>query len=165
MEVDITGTLVWFYKICPREVWLMVRNILPDQKDDNIDYGRFLHDTTYQGNEKEVLFGNVKFDVIFKTENKLVIGETKKTSKYEDASRYQLAFYLQVLKKAGIYAEGQLLYPEEKKRVDVILTEQLEEELEQIKQKIILIAEKEKAPQPKKNSFCKKCGYREYCFS
>lgn len=165
MDVDVTGTLVWFYKICQREVWLMARNILPDQGDDNIDYGRFLHEHTYQRNEKEVLFGNVKFDVIFKTKDKLVIGETKKTSKYEEASRYQLAFYLQVLKHAGIYAEGQLLYPEEKKRVDVILTEQLEEELEQIKKNIVQIAKEEQAPQPKKNSFCRKCGYREYCFS
>ncbi len=163
--MNITGTLVWFYKICPREVWMMARNIVPDQKDENIDYGRFLHENTYQRNEKEVVFGNVKFDVIFKTKNKLVIGETKKTSKYEEASKYQLAFYLQVLKNAGIHADGQLLYPEEKRRVDVILTEKLEDELEQIKQKIIEIAESEQAPQPRKNPFCKNCGYREYCFS
>ena len=120
--MEVTGTLVWYYKICKREVWMMARGILPDQKDENIDYGRFLHEETYKRNEKEVMFGNVRFDVIFKNEEKLVIGETKKTSKYEDASKYQLAFYLKVLKEAGIYAEGQLLYPEEKKRVDVILT-------------------------------------------
>lgn len=163
--MEVTGTLVWFYKICRREVWLMARNILPDQKDENIDYGRFLHETTYQRNEKEVLFGNVRFDVIFKNKDKLVIGETKKTSKYEEASRYQLAFYLSVLKESGIEAEGQLLYPEEKKRVDVKLTDELLQELEEIKRDIIHIAEAEKPPLPRKNTYCKRCGYKEYCYA
>lgn len=109
------GTLVWFYKICKREVWLMSKNILPDQMDENIDLGRFIHENSYQRKEKEVLFGNVKFDVVFENEDKLVIGETKKTSKYENASKYQLAYYLFVLKDSGINAEGVLLYPEEKR--------------------------------------------------
>ena len=120
------GTLVWFYKICKREVWLMSKNILPDQMDENIDLGRFIHENSYQRKEKEVLFGNVKFDVVFENEDKLVIGETKKTSKYENASKYQLAYYLFVLKDSGINAEGVLLYPEEKKRTKVILTKELE---------------------------------------
>lgn len=163
--MEITGTLIWYYKICKREVWMMSRNIIPDQQDDNIDIGRFLHETTYQRNDKEVVFGNVRFDVIFKNNEKLVIGETKKTSKYEEASRYQLAFYLAVLKEAGIYAEGQLLYPEEKKRVDVLLTSNMEKELEFIKEDIQKIAECEKAPCPQKIPFCKNCGYKEYCYS
>ena len=163
--MEVTGTLVWYYKICKREVWMMARSILPDQKDENIDYGRFLHEETYKRNEKEVMFGNVRFDVIFKNEEKLVIGETKKTSKYEDASKYQLAFYLKVLKEAGIYAEGQLLYPEEKKRVDVILTRELDEQLCESEEDIVRIAEAKRPPLPKKIGVCKSCGYREYCYS
>lgn len=163
--MDVTGTLVWFYKICKREVWLMSRNIVPDQKDDNIDYGRFLHENTYKRSEKEVAFGNVRFDVIFKSKDKLIIGETKKTSKYEDASKYQLAFYLGLLKAAGVNADGQLLYPEERKRVDVILTPEMEQELETIKKDIIRIALSKQAPLPKKIPYCKNCGYKEYCYS
>ena len=163
--MDVTGTLVWYYMICPREVWMMSRNILPDQKDENIDYGRFLHENTYKRNEKEVSFGNVKFDVIFKSAHKLVIGETKKTSKYEKASKYQLAFYLKVLRDVGVAAEGQLLYPEERRRVDVILTDELERELEIIRERITEIAESETAPRSKKIPFCKNCGYREYCYA
>ena len=56
--VEITGTLIWFYKICGREVWLMAHSIIPDQQDDNIDIGRFLHENTYQRNKKEIVFGN-----------------------------------------------------------------------------------------------------------
>lgn len=157
------GTLVWFYKICKREVWLMSKNILPDQMDENIDLGRFIHENSYQ--RKEVLFGNVKFDVVFENEDKLVIGETKKTSKYENASKYQLAYYLFVLKDSGINAEGVLLYPEEKKRTKVILTKELEEELKDIIKEIEEIQEKNIPPELKKINFCKNCGYREYCYS
>ena len=159
------GTLVWFYKICKREVWLMSKNILPDQMDENIDLGRFIHENSYQRKEKEVLFGNVKFDVVFENEDKLVIGETKKTSKYENASKYQLAYYLFVLKDSGINAEGVLLYPEEKKRTKVILTKELEDELKDIIKEIEDIQEKNIPPELKKINFCKNCGYREYCYS
>ncbi|MDY4077914.1 MAG: CRISPR-associated protein Cas4 [Clostridium sp.] len=159
------GTLIWFYKICKREVWLMSKNILPDQMDENIDLGRFIHENSYQRKEKEVLFGNVKFDVVFENEDKLVIGETKKTSKYENASKYQLAYYLFVLKDSGINAEGVLLYPEEKKRTKVILTKELEEELKDIIKEIEEIQEKDIPPELKKINFCKNCGYREYCYS
>nr|WP_290755281.1 Dna2/Cas4 domain-containing protein [Anaerostipes sp.] len=85
--MEVNGTLIWFYKICKREVWMMAHNILPDQKDENIDIGRFMHEHSFQRNEKEVLFGNVRFDVIFKNKDEIVIGETKKSSKY------QLAFF------------------------------------------------------------------------
>lgn len=163
--MEVNGTLIWFYKICKREVWMMAHNILPDQKDENIDFGRFMHEHSFERNEKEVLFGNVRFDVIFKSEDELVIGETKKTSKYQEASKYQLAFYLKVLKNAGIDARGRLLYPTEKKRVDIELTEDLENEIDQIQIEIIRIGEAEKPPLPKKIPFCRNCGYKEYCFA
>ena len=163
--MSANGTLVWFYKICKREVWLMSKNILPDQMDENIDLGRFIHENSYQRKDKEVLFGNVKFDVVFENEDKLVIGETKKTSKYENASKYQLAYYLFVLKNCGINAEGVLLYPEEKKRTKVILTKELEEELKKIIKEIEKIQEEEEPPELKKINFCKNCGYKEYCYS
>lgn len=163
--MEIGGTLIWYYKICPREVWLMYHDIVPDQKDDNIDYGRFLHEKTYKRNEKEILFGNVRFDVIFKNKNKLIIGETKKTSKYAEASKYQLAYYLLVLEQSGILAEGQLLYPEEKKRVDVVLTDSMRNELEEIQESVEKICNQQKPPVPEKISFCKNCGYKEYCYS
>ncbi|BBE30401.1 hypothetical protein OSSY52_05420 [Tepiditoga spiralis] len=77
-----TGTLIWYYKICKREVWFMSRNIIPDQYDENIDYGRFLHEQVYQKKKKEISFGRVKFDLVYKSKDKLIIGEIKKTSKF-----------------------------------------------------------------------------------
>lgn len=163
--MDVNGTLIWYYNICKREVWMMSRNIVPDQSEDNIDYGKFMHENTYKRNKKEILFGNVKFDVLLESKDKLVIGETKKTSHYESASRYQLLYYLKQLKEAGIEAEGVLLYPEEKKRVPVLLDDKSEIELDRMAEDIVNIAGNEVPPAVKKCKYCGKCGYREYCFA
>lgn len=163
--MEVNGTLIWYYKICKREVWLMSRNIVPDQSDENIDYGRFLHEHTYQRNKKEILFGNVKFDVLLHNKEELVIGETKKSSTYEEASKWQLLYYLKVLDEAGISARGQLLYPEEKKRVDVEWTEETKVQLEEIQREVQKIMDLEYPPKIEKGRFCAKCGYNEYCFA
>lgn len=162
---NINGTLMWYYKICKREVWLMSRNIIPDQKDTNIDIGKFIHETVYSRNKKEIEFGNVKFDVLLNTKGSLVIGETKKTSKFQEASQMQLLYYLRELKKAGINAKGVLLYPEEKKRVEVELTEDNILELEKAENEIISIINSEIPPPVIKNKYCRSCGYREYCYA
>jgi CRISPR-associated exonuclease Cas4 len=164
-EDKINGTLMWYYKICKREVWLMSKNIIPDQKDTNIDIGRFIHEMSYSRNKKEIEFGNVKFDVLLNTKDQLVIGETKKSSKFQEASRLQLLYYLRELKNANIDAKGILLYPEEKKRVEVELNEENIIELEKAEDEIVEIMNKEVPPPVAKNKFCRSCGYREYCFA
>ena len=163
--MEVNGTLVWYYMICKREVWLMSRNIVPDQKDTNIDIGKFIHETVYNRNKKEIEFGNVKFDIMFKNKNELVIGETKKTSKFQKASQMQLLYYLRELNKAGINAKGVLLYPEEKKRIETELTKEKALELEQIEGAIKLIMDNEVPPPVIKNKYCRSCGYREYCYA
>ena len=165
MSIEVNGTLVWFYNICKREVWLMSRNIVPDQHNENIEIGRFIHEYSYKRKEKEISFGSVKFDVMFKSKEKLVIGETKKSSKYKEASKWQLIFYLKVLKEAGINADGVLLYPEEKKREEVILNDENIKKLEEIIKDIKKICNKESPEPVKKIDFCKNCAYKEYCYA
>ncbi|MFX0548658.1 CRISPR-associated protein Cas4 [Hathewaya histolytica] len=165
MSVYVNGTLIWFYNICKREVWLMARNIVPDQKDENIDLGRFIHEHSYSRKDKEIQIGNIKFDVLLNTKEKIIIGETKKSSKYEEASKWQLLYYLKVLKEGGIKAEGQLLYPEEKRRTKVILDEENEKQLNKMEEEIKKLCSKKYPDPPEKKSFCKNCGYREYCYS
>ena len=143
----------------------MSRNVVPDQRDTNIDIGRFIHETSYNRNKKEIEFGNVKFDVLFSNEDELIIGETKKSSKYQDASKIQLLYYLRELKKAGINSRGVLLYPEEKKRVEVVLNEATEELIDRIEEQVISIIENEDSPPIVKNKYCRSCGYREYCYA
>ena len=163
--MDVTGTLVWYYFICKREVWLMYHQITPDEHDTNIEIGRFIHENTYNRNKKEIQFGNVKFDVFMKDSNKMIIGETKKSSKYQTASKYQLLYYLSVLEDAGIKAEGLLLYPEERKRVEVILDDNSRNEMKTTLSEIEKLISQDAPPQVKRSNFCRNCGYREYCYA
>jgi CRISPR-associated exonuclease Cas4 len=162
---EITGTLIWYYYICKREVWLMAHNILPDEDDENIDYGRFLHEHSFERKDKEISFGNVKFDLLYKNGNELIIGETKKSSKFQEASKMQLLYYLLQLSYSGIKAKGVLHYPEEKKKINVELNNEAVDKLNTVKFEIEKILEKETPPLVEEIPFCKNCGYREYCYS
>jgi CRISPR-associated exonuclease Cas4 len=163
--MEITGTYLWYYNICKREVWLISRGIVPDQHDENIDLGRFIHENYYKRNSKEIRFGNVVFDVIYEAKDELVIGETKKSSKFIDASKWQLAYYLSILEQANVKAKGILLYPEERKREEIELTQQVRIKLDSMIKDIEKILKQDKPPKVKKNRYCSNCGYKEYCFS
>ena len=62
-------------------------------------------------------------------------------------------------------ARGLLLFPKERKREMIELTPELEEELEEVFNKIYMIIMKETPPAFKKIVYCKHCGYKEFCWS
>lgn len=163
--MEVNGTLMWYFAICKRQVWLMSRNITPDERDTNIEIGRFIGEVSYKRNKKEIEFGNIKFDVLLNTMDELVIGETKKSSKFQEASTLQLLYYLRVLKRAGINARGVLLYPEEKKRIEIELTDDELNMLDKIENEIKRIMNSDVSPPVTKNKYCKVCAYREYCYA
>lgn len=165
LDVKIGGTLIWYYYICPREVWLMGHQINADQDDTNVSLGRFIGEHTYERERKEISVGGSKIDVFHIHDGEMVIGEVKKSSKFRASARMQLAFYLSELKERGINARGELRFPKEKIREEVILDDALAEELDKAKRDILRIVYLEKPPEPKKISFCKNCAYAEFCWS
>jgi CRISPR-associated exonuclease Cas4 len=164
-SVNVNGILIWYYYICKREVWLMSHNIQPDQDDGNIDFGRFLHEHAYERSKKEVSLGNIKLDIIKQDIDQLVIGEVKKSSRYEQSAKMQLAFYLYQLFLVGINARGELLFPQEKKKTRVFLDEEVIKEIKKTEKEILHIVYKDKPPEPKKIRFCPSCAYSEMCWA
>jgi CRISPR-associated exonuclease Cas4 len=164
-DLHVTGTLIWYYYICHREVWLMARNMVPDQDNPNVDLGRFIHEQSYPREKKEISFGNIKLDIIKKGKEGLVVGEVKKSSKFESSARMQLAFYLTELEKAGLTAKGELCFPKEKKRETIELTDGLRAELDSAVRDILRIVYLDHAPEPQKCKWCKNCAYAEFCWS
>ena len=163
-DAQVTGTLVWYFYICKREVWLMSRHIVPDQDDENILIGRFLQEFSYSRLKKEVSLENVKLDVIKRGKGNIVVGEVKKSSRYLNSAKMQLVYYLLKLKEIGIVAEGELLIPEERKKEKVILCSELEKEIYETIIEIKSIIYNEKPPAPIKISFCNKCAYSDFCW-
>ena len=164
-DIKVTGTLIWYYYICHREVWLMARHVFPDQDNANVDMGRFIHEQTYQREKKEISIGHIKLDVLRNGKDGLVVGEVKKSSRFEASARMQLAYYLSELDKAGVKAKGELRFPKEKRRETVELTDEVKAKLDSAVRDILRIAYLDQPPTPVKIKFCKNCAYAEFCWS
>ncbi|MEM2857133.1 MAG: CRISPR-associated protein Cas4 [Candidatus Nitrosocaldaceae archaeon] len=162
----ITGTLVWYSMICNREVWLMSRDITPDEEDPLLDLGRAIHETSYtEIRKKEMLLEGIKIDIIKNREDKKIICEVKSSSKYVKASMTQLCYYLYRLEEIGMEVVGELIIPKEKKRIRVELDDASKREL--ISQLYIIrnIVEMDKPPNATFIPFCRRCAYRYFCWS
>ncbi len=163
--VKVTGTLIWYYFVCKREVWLMAREVTPFEENDLLEIGRLIHENSYKKEKKEVELFSMKIDVIKKSNSKLLIGEMKKSSSYLLPSKMQLLFYLYNLRKMGIYAEGELLIPKERKKEKVNLTEESEKKIKEAINKIEEIVASPLPPVAMKTRFCNKCAYKDFCFA
>lgn len=159
------ATLIWYYYICPREVWLMSRRLEPDQANPFIEIGRLLSEVSYKKEKKQIQFENMVFDLLKVGGNDIIIGEVKKSSSYEKSAKMQLAYYLLRLKEYGITAKGELLFPKEKKKIIVELTEEIERELQIAIKKVKEIISMSQPPLAQKTKYCKKCGYQEFCWA
>jgi CRISPR-associated exonuclease Cas4 len=164
LDININGTLIWYYYICKREVWLMARSINPDQDNPYIDLGRLVHETSYKREKKEIVFDNVKMDIITDGDQQIVVAEIKKSSRFEKSATMQLAFYLKKLKDAGMEATGELRFPTEKRREKVELSDDILNELETACEDIKSIILMDTAPKPEQCQYCKPCGYNEFCW-
>ena len=163
--VKVSGTLMWYYFVCKREVWLMSREVTPFEEDDLLEIGRLIHEDSYKREKKEVDLFSMKIDVLRKTNGRLLIGEMKKSSSYLMPARMQLLFYLYRLKEMGISAEGELLVPKERKKEKVILSEEAEEKVKNAISDIQKIIALETPPPAVKTHFCNKCAYKDFCFA
>jgi len=73
-----------------------------------------------------------------------------------------LYYYLWYAKSAGKRIKGVLVYPKEKKREEVILTEEIEREIEKIVKEIPKIVKQKVPPEAIKKPYCS--TYYELCW-
>lgn len=163
--MNVIPTLIWYYYICPREVWFMSRKLEPNQESPFIEIGRLISEESYKKDRKEIHLENMIIDLLKREGEEIVIGEVKKSSRYEKAAKMQLAYYLWKLRSLGIEAKGELLFPKEKKKVTVELNDNLINELKEATVKINEIVARELPPPLVEIKFCKKCGYQELCWA
>jgi CRISPR-associated exonuclease Cas4 len=148
-----------------RGVSVISHQLTPDQDDTNIAIGRLIDRTAYEREKKELVVGSSKMDIFSIIDGQLVIGEVKKSSRYRDSARMQLAFYLKELAERGIEATGELRFPEEKKRETIELDQKLIEELDRVERDILRIVYLDSPPAPEKIKWCRKCAYADFCWS
>jgi len=164
-DKSITGTLIWYFYICPREVWLMAHEINPEEENPFLELGRLIHEESYPRERRGFETEGMKIDLLMKGGNRIIVGEVKKSSRFLKSSTMQLLFYLWHLKQNGIQASGELLIPKEKKRFEVQLSSSAEQELESACSNISTLIHNPIPPSPKFIPYCKNCAYREFCWS
>jgi CRISPR-associated exonuclease Cas4 len=162
----VNGTLIWYYYICKRQVWLLSRSISSDQENELLLLGKHISKIFLKRNKisrKEILVDNrIRIDFL----KDKIVAEIKKSSKFILASKMQLAFYLYYFKYyKDVLLNGELIFPEENKSVEVILDENLEKELEKTISEIESIIKTNLPPKPIKIGYCKKCAFKEVCWS
>lgn len=164
-EIRINGTLVWYYTYCPREAWLMSRQMTPDEDDENVVIGRFLHENRQPRGRKEVEVAHSKLDVVRRESGTLVVTEVKKSGRSLKGARMQVLFYLRELKNRGIEAEGELVVPEERRVERVVLTDEDRAKIEETVEELRALLRRETPPPAKRIPACKRCAYGEYCWA
>lgn len=163
--LSVTGSLINAYIICPRKAWLMSRQINPDGENIYLYMGRLLQEQSYSRKKKEVHLEHLALDLVYQEEEGLVVAEIKRSSKGIEAARMQLAFYLYELEEMGIEARGELRFPEERKREELVLNEELRKEVEKMKASVKNTVLCEQPPLPCWSRFCKNCAYMEFCWA
>ncbi len=136
----------------------MGREVTPDEDDEILKIGRAIHSVYYRDMKDEVQLDGIKVDRI----RGRVIYEIKTSSKYLEATKFQLLYYIYRFREEGVDVEGEILIPKEGKRIKVDKADI--SKLETILQKISEIVRMEKPPLPQKIPFCRKCAYRNFCW-
>lgn len=147
-----------------RQCYLHGNRLNFEDNSEDVKIGKALHEKKLNGNNSEIAIDNIKLDKI----NAEYLIEIKKSDSDVEAAKWQLIYYLSVLKKKGIVRKGKLEFIEKNKTnnkvIYVELTEGLEKELLTIQEKIKNLLAKDRPPTASNKPICKKCAYYEYCY-
>ena len=162
--MKINGTLMNYYIHCQRQCYLHAQRLNLENNSEDVKIGKALHESKYiDDNNAEIAIENIRLDKLTKE----YLTETKKSDADIEASRWQLIFYLYILKQKGIDRKGKLEFIKknrEKRIIIIELDDQLENELLiKIKEVEDLISN-DKVPKVIEKKHCKKCAYYEYCY-
>ncbi|AHF80397.1 CRISPR-associated protein Cas4 [Thermococcus paralvinellae] len=161
-RLTIRGTEINYLFICSTKLWYFSKGITMEQESEWVDLGKFLHEKSYFGEEKEVKIGPISIDFIKKGDI-IEVHEVKKGKSMEKAHEMQALYYLYYLKKLGIKAKAILNYPKLRETRKITL-EGREKEVEEVIREVERIKALTKPPEPKKSRACKKCAYYELCW-
>lgn len=162
--MNVNGTLVNYYFHCKRQCYLFGNRLNLEDNSEEVKIGKALHEERNTKDNTEIAIENIRLDKLTSE----YLTELKKSDADETAAKWQLLFYLSVLKGKGIIRKGKLEFAEKnkesKKTVILELTEEYEQELKKYVQEIEQLLERPELPPVLNKPQCKKCAYYEYCY-
>lgn len=164
MRKKITGIMVYYYVVCKQKLWYFVHDINMEQNNDNVRLGRLLDENSYRDADKHILIDNaLNIDYI---KNANIIHEIKKSRKIEEASIWQVRYYIWYLEQFGVpNIKGQIDYPLLRQTVQVELSDADREIMQDYLADIERIISLQQPPDVKqRKKICQSCAYFELCY-
>ena len=165
--MHFTATLINYFHICHRKLWLHANDIRMEHSSDVVTEGKLIGENTYQ--QRPVKYVELQIDGIkidFYDAKNRVVHEVKKSDKIETAHEAQVKYYLYVLKKHGIDgATGIIEYPTIRHTTHVELSEDDLNLIPLWEAEIASIISSDAIPVVIEKPICKKCSYFEFCYS
>ena len=127
MVKPVTGVMVYYYFVCKKKLWYFINNITMEQESELVGIGKLIDETSYRREKKHILIDeNISVDFL---KDWKVVHEVKKSRKIEEASEWQLKYYIWLLKEKGISVEkGILDYPLLRKKILQLMNAKTENE-------------------------------------
>jgi CRISPR-associated exonuclease Cas4 len=158
------GIKVNYWVVCQRKVWLYAKGLRMEPLSDRVALGRILHERAYPNlTRRELLIDNlIKLDLV---EHESKVLEVKYSRKLVDAARLQVAYYLLYLRWIGAgELVGELRFPKERRKEEVRLTPELEEQVMDALRGIQRIEQMPSPPQADFMPICRVCAYCDLCW-
>ena len=162
--MKVNGTLMNYYFHCKRQCYLFGNRLNMEDNSEEVKIGRAIHEERADMPGTEIAIDNIRLDKLTKE----YLTEVKKSDADIEAAKWQLLFYLQVLKKKGIVRKGKLEFIEKNKTTNKVVFLELDNEseiqLNRYIEEIEKLLDSEDVPPVLNKSGCKKCAYYEYCY-
>ena len=149
--MQVNGTMINYYFHCKRQCYLHGNRLNLEDNSEQVKIGKAIHEEkAADKSNSEIAIDNIRLDADV------------------EAAKWQLLYYLKVLKNKGVVRKGKLEFVEknksDKKVIILELTEELENELDGYVNEIQELIASDKPPEILNSSKCKKCAYYEYCY-
>ena len=154
--------MIYYYFVCKAKLWYFDRNLNFENQSELVEMGRLIDESSYGKKRKHIqLDETINIDFM---EDWKILHEVKKSKSIEEASIWQVKYYMKYLLDKGVEIEkGIIDYPKLRVREEIILSEKDIEYLEKIKSEIYQIINSSSVPEKLDIKICKNCAYYEFC--
>ena len=161
----MNGTIINYYFHCKRQCYMFAHRLNLEDNSEIVRVGKAIHEDKAKSSENsEIKIDNIVLDKI----NSKYVVEIKKSDADIEACKWQLLYYLKILKDKGIERKGKLEFIEknktDRKIIFIELNEEIEKELNEHISKIEELLSMDELPTVINKPACKKCAYYEYCY-
>ena len=159
----ITGVMIEYFFICKKKLWYFANQIQMENEHENVAIGKTIDEGSYPNENKHLLIdGTINIDFIRQHKQ---IHEVKKSKSIEEASIWQVKYYLYYLKNLGMEGvSGVIDYPLLRRNVVVELEKEDEQKIRELIKNIESIVMLPVPPTIEKTRICSQCAYYELCF-